>query len=66
MTIKTDHTSKPSGWDANFNPDGRTVEWSEATSVATETETEIETETEGVTENEATIESKKEEESEAA
>lgn len=35
LTIKTVHTSKPSGWDTNFNPDGRTVEYSQV-SAATE------------------------------
>ncbi|MDE6275634.1 MAG: leucine-rich repeat domain-containing protein [Clostridia bacterium] len=40
LTIKTAHTSKPGGWDANFNPDGRTVEYSQA-SAATETLEEV-------------------------
>lgn len=26
LTIKTEHASVPSGWDSNFNPDGRPVE----------------------------------------
>ncbi|MDE5756493.1 MAG: leucine-rich repeat protein [Clostridia bacterium] len=34
LTIKTAHTSKPSGWDSNFNPDGRTVEYSQASTVS--------------------------------
>ncbi len=35
LTIKTAHTSKPSGWNNNFNPDGRPVDYGYSASVET-------------------------------
>ena len=69
LTIDTDHTSKPSGWDSNFNPDSRTVNYKIAeVSVGETTEGTDTTET---TENtDATVsetaEAKKDETEEAA
>ncbi|MDE7348196.1 MAG: leucine-rich repeat domain-containing protein, partial [Clostridia bacterium] len=37
LTIKTAHASKPSGWNNNFNPDGRPVEYGYGVTVETET-----------------------------
>ncbi len=41
LTIKTSHTSKPSGWNNNFNPDGRPVEYGYGVTVETETIEEV-------------------------
>lgn len=44
LTINTDHTSAPSGWDANFNPDGRKVNYKAVETPASETTENTETE----------------------
>ena len=66
LTINTGHTSKPSGWDSNFNPDDRPVNYTEIETPIGET-----TDTTETTENtEATVsettQTKKDETEEAA
>ncbi len=41
LIIKTAHTSKPSGWNNNFNPDGRPVEYSYGLSAEVEATEEV-------------------------
>ena len=41
LTIKTAHASKPSGWNNNFNPDGRPVEYGYSATVEIESAEEV-------------------------